>query len=340
MAQHNFKPRPLKEQVIVITGASSGIGLATAKMAAKRGARVVLSSRNEKELNVIVNEITEEGGSAIGVAADVGKYEDLEKVRTQTLEAFDRIDTWINNAGTSLYGYLMETDIEEERKLFETNFWGTRYGSQIALEEMSKKGGTIINLGSEVSVAAQPLMGMYSASKHALKAFTEALRSELRDKQLPIEVSLVRPTAIATPFAEHGANRLDEGEPALPSPLYHPDQVAEAILKCAVKPQRDIYVGGPARLSAILDTFFPQLKDIVAETRLKELKKGTAKKHQKSKENLHHAASGEGEKLGHFNNDIKKRSVYTELTTLGVLKTLVDASGIKKFIKHKKDKAA
>src|SRR6476469_10657338 len=185
--------KPVSDQVIVLTGASSGIGLATAKLAGERGAKVVLCSRNEDDLRAATEDIRQKGGEAIFVVADVSRYEDLLRLKDEAIKTYGRIDTWINNAGTSLFGYLMDTPIEDERKLFETNFWGTRMGCQIAVDCMKETGGTIINLGSEVSVAAQPLLGIYSATKHAVKAITEALRSELRDRNIPIEVTLIRP---------------------------------------------------------------------------------------------------------------------------------------------------
>jgi short-subunit dehydrogenase len=317
--------KPVSDQVIVLTGATSGIGLATARMAAERGAKLVVSSRNEDELRALTEDIRQKGGEAIFVVVDVSKYEDLLKLKDEAIKAYGRIDTWINNAGTSLFGYLMDTTIEDERKIFETNFWGTRLGCQIAVDCMKETGGTIINLGSEVSVAAQPLLGIYSASKHAVKAFTDALRSELRDQHIPIEVSLVRPTAIDTPFAEHGKNNLREGEPSLPAPLYSPDVAAEAILKTAENPQRDVYVGGPAKLSAIIDTFFPQVKDMVAETRMKELKKGTTTEHKEENENLHHASAEEREKGANEGTKFQN-SIYTDLTTLSFIKSITHSA--------------
>ncbi len=317
--------KPLSEQVIVLTGATSGIGLATARLAAERGAKVVLSSRNEDELRAITEEIRQKNGDCIFVVVDVSRYEDLVRLRDEALKKFGRIDTWINNAGTSLFGYLMDTSLVDERKLFETNFWGTRMGCQVAVECMKDSGGTIINLGSEVSVAAQPLLGIYSASKHAVKAVTEALRSELRDRNIPIEVSLIRPTAIDTPFAEHAKNNLKDGEPSLPQPLYSPDVCAEAILKNAENPQRDVYVGGPAKLSAIIDTFFPQVKDMVAETRMKELKKGTTEPHREENENLYHASAEESEHGA--NEGIKfQNSLYTDFTTLSFIKSITQSA--------------
>ncbi len=323
--------KPVAEQVMVLTGASSGIGLATAKMAAERGAKVVLCSRNEDELRAATEDIRQKGGEAVFVVGDVAIYEDLLRLKDEAIKKYGRIDTWINNAGTSLFGYLMDTSIEDERKLFETNFWGTRMGCQIAVESMRETGGTIINLGSEVSVAAQPLLGIYSASKHAVKAITDALRSELRDQNIPIEVCLIRPTAIDTPFAEHAKNNLDEGQPSLPSPLYSPDVCAEAILKSAENPQRDVYVGGPAKLSAIIDTFFPQVKDMVAETRMKDLKKGTAVPHKEENEGLHHASAEESEHGA--NEGVKfQNSLYTDLTTMSFIKSITTSA--RKSIEH------
>lgn len=317
--------KPVSEQVIVLTGASSGIGLATAKMASERGAKVVLCSRNEDELRAATEDIRQRGGTATFVVADVSRYEDLIRLRDVALTNYGRIDTWVNNAGTSLFGYLMDTPLDDERKLFETNFWGTRMGCQVAVECMQETGGTIINLGSEVSVAAQPLLGIYSATKHAVKAITDALRSELRDRNIPIEVTLIRPTAIDTPFAEHASDHLEEGSPSLPSPQYSPDVCAEAILKNAENPQRDVYVGGPAKLSAIIDTFFPQVKDMVAETRMKELKKGTTVPHKEENEGLHHASREESE-VGANEGTKLQNSLYTDLTTMSFIRTITQSA--------------
>jgi short-subunit dehydrogenase len=334
MSQIKFTPKKINEQTILITGASSGIGRATALLAAEKGAKIVLAARSEEDLKDVAEQITKIGSQALVVATDVSKKEDLENLREKAIAKFGHIDTWINNAGTSIYGYLLDADIEEERKLFETNFWGARIGSRLAVEAMKDNGGVIINLGSEVSVASQPLLGIYSASKHALKAFTDALRSELRDRNYPIEICLVRPTAIDTMFADHGANRLPEGEPSLPAPLYQPEVAAEAILKCAEHPQRDVYVGGPARLSAILDTFFPKVKDMMAESSMKELRKGTGKSHTLANENLYDAPE-ENEVHGTNEGKHHDRSLYTDITTMNVIKTLKDnfKSSLKEYRK-------
>src|SRR5687767_5283220 len=142
------KLKNLNEQVIVITGASSGIGLTTARMAAERGARVVLASRNEDALRKLANEINESGADAVSVVADVGKERDVEKIAAEALHRFGGFDTWVNNAGVSIYGDLEEVSTKDMRQLFETNFWGTVYGSLIAARNMKSRGGAIINIGS------------------------------------------------------------------------------------------------------------------------------------------------------------------------------------------------
>ena len=305
-----LKRKPLAEQVIVVTGASSGIGLATAKMAAKEGAKVVLSSRNLEDLEQIRQEITAAGGNAIAVVADVSKVEDLEHLRDAALEGYGRIDTWINNAGVSVYGNLMDLKIEDERTVFETNFWGIRNGSRIAVPELAKTNGVLINLGSEVSVRSIPLQGIYAASKHAVKAYTDALRMELEHDEIPVAVSLIRPTAIATPFPEHAKNSLREGEPSLPNPMYHPDAVAAAIIDCVEHPRRDVFVGAVSRIQSILEVVSPRFVDFIAEAMFfKEQSKG--KGHSEAEEGLDHAPKKEGNVRGKQSGIVLRESAYT-----------------------------
>jgi short-subunit dehydrogenase len=253
--------KSLDQQVIVITGASSGIGLATALLALRRGAKTVLIARSEDTLNDLQRNIDAAGGQAIVAVADVADRGALEDAARMAIERFGRIDTWINNAGVSIYGRLDEVSDEDNRRLFETNFWGTVYGSQIALPYLKRQGGALINVGSEVSDAVIPYQGMYSASKHAVKGFTDALRVELElvDKA-PVEIVLIQPTAVDTPYPQHARNYMDE-EPKLPTPQIDPEDVAEAILKAAEKGGRDITVGAMAKLDTMTAKIAPSLGD-------------------------------------------------------------------------------
>lgn len=252
--------RPLNQQVIVITGASSGIGLATAREAARRGARLVLASRNRKALDALVEELKTRGAEAVAVTADVGVQEDHQKILDAAMTAYGGFETWVNNAGVSIFGKLEDVAVEDQRQLFETNFWGTVYGSLAAVGHMRDTGGALINVGSEVSDRAIPLQGAYSASKHAVKAYTDALRMELEAERVPISVTLIKPASINSRYVEHAKNYMDV-EPQLPPPIYSPHAVAEAILYAAEHPIRDIFVGSAAKFMSSLGQRLPAVAD-------------------------------------------------------------------------------
>jgi short-subunit dehydrogenase len=256
--------KPINKQVIVITGASSGIGLATARLAARRGARLVLASRSDEALTRLQEEIRQHGGQAVHVHADVGHEGDVERIAAVAEEEFGGFDTWINNAGVSIYGKLAEIPIEDLRKLFETNFWGVVYGSLSALRYLRLHGGAIINIGSAASHAAIPLQGMYSATKHAVKAFTDALRMEVEAEELPVSITLIKPGSVDTPYTEHAKNYLTEA-PTNPPPYYAPDVVAQAILRCAEVPRAELIVGGAGKAISLAGRYAPRLRDILFE---------------------------------------------------------------------------
>ena len=253
--------KPLNEQVIVITGASSGIGLCTAESAARQGARVVMAARSEQVLQDAAARINGAGGRAVPVVADISKRDDVEKVAAAAAGAFGRIDTWVNNAGLAIYGRLDQVSDEDSRRLFDINFWGVVYGSLVALPLLKQNGGALINVGSEVSEAFVPILGMYSASKHAVKGFTDALRVEVEYvDEAPVSVTLIQPTAVDTPFDEHARNYMDK-EAKLPNNQIDPQEVADAILKAAVKPTRDIRVGAMSKLNTFVAKNFPGMAD-------------------------------------------------------------------------------
>ena len=253
--------KPLDEQVILITGASSGIGLCTAFLAAERGARLVLVARSEDTLSKLADQINNSGGEAIYIAADVAKREQLEDAADQAISYFGRIDTWVNNAGVSIYGRLDEVSEEDSRRLFDTNFWGVVNGSLVALPYLRQQGGTLINLGSEVSDAVIPLQGMYSASKHAVKGFTDALRVEVENlDKSSVSITLIQPTAVNTPYPQHAKNYMEKA-PKLPTPMIDPQQVAEAILEAATDGGRDVKVGALSVINTTMFKIMPSLAD-------------------------------------------------------------------------------
>jgi short-subunit dehydrogenase len=259
--------KPLDQQIVVITGASSGIGLATAFAAADQGAKLVLAARSEQTLEEIAQEIAQSGGEAYAVAADVADRAQVERIARTAMERFGRIDTWVNDAGISVYGRLQDIPEEDSRRMFETNFWGVVHGSLVALPYLRENGGALINIGSETSEAAIPLQGMYSASKHAVKGFTDALRIELQADDAPVSVTLILPTAVDTPFPEHAGNYLSQ-EPKLPTPQLEPEKVASAILDAAVDSTREIKVGAMSKLNTAMAKIAPGLADRMARLQM------------------------------------------------------------------------
>ncbi|WP_119462228.1 SDR family oxidoreductase [Rhodospirillaceae bacterium SYSU D60014] len=256
--------KPLREQVIVITGATSGIGLATARMASDCGARLVIAARNEEALQAVVAEIQNKGGEAVSVIADVGREADVNRIKDEAIRRFGGFDTWINNAAVSIYGRLDEVSIEDMQRLFDTNFWGQVYGSRAALSHFRDRGtpAKLINMGSVLGERAIPIQGIYSASKHAVAGFTESFRMEIDAAGLPVSVTLIKPSAIDTPYKDHAKNYLDEA-PKNPPPVYDVRVVARAILYACEHDRRDITVGGAGRLINLASSMAPRMSDRV-----------------------------------------------------------------------------
>ncbi|HEX3142445.1 MAG TPA: SDR family oxidoreductase, partial [Pyrinomonadaceae bacterium] len=236
------KLKQLADQTIVITGATSGIGLVTARLAAKRDAKSILVARTEPALEKLCAEIRAGGGHAEYVVADVADPKQVQHVADVAIEKMGGFDTWVNNAAVSIYGKIEQVPLADHRKLFETNYWGLVHGSLVASDHLRNKGGAIINVGSVLSDRAIPIQGTYCASKHAVKGFTDALRMELEHDGAPISVTLIKPSSIDTPYRQHAKNFLST-EPKNPAPVYAPDPVADAILYAAEHPVRDLYVG-------------------------------------------------------------------------------------------------
>ncbi|MFN2516140.1 MAG: SDR family oxidoreductase [Pyrinomonadaceae bacterium] len=308
----NLNLKDLKDQTLVITGASSGIGLVTARSAAKRGARLVLAARSEGALSQIADEINNAGGQAIYVRADVGVQSDVQDIAARAMERFGGFDTWVNNAGVSIYGNLTDVSIEDHRRLFETNYWGVVYGSLIAVEYLKQRGGAIINIGSVLSDRAIPVQGSYCASKHAVKGFTDALRMELEHDSVPISVTLIKPSAIDTPYKEHAKNYLSV-EPENPPPVYAPETVAEAILHCAENPTRDVFIGAGGKSLAAAGHYAPRTTDKVMELLMFDLQKTDKPARNREAHSLD-KPSGPSAERGNYEGHVAESSLYTKGT--------------------------
>lgn len=320
------KAKPLNKQVIVITGATSGIGLTTACMAAKRGAKVVMAARNEEALETICSAIKAAGGQCATVVADVGKREDVEKIAEVANTTYGGFDTWVNNAGIGAYARLEEMSDEDHQKLFQTNYWGVVYGSTEALKTLKKRGGTLINIGSISSEMPSPILSAYTASKFAVKGFTDSLRLEMIHEGSPARITLIQPSGIDTPFGEHAQNYMDE-KSQVPPPVYAPEVVAKAILHAAVHPTRDLVVGGWGRFMIALTRTVPLLADQVFSFAFFRTARQPGAPKRDTPKNLH-SAGEDGKRYGDQGHTFNS-SLYTTakmypvtslaLMTLGVL---------------------
>jgi short-subunit dehydrogenase len=302
------KLKPIDAQVIVITGATSGIGLTTARRAASEGARLVLVARNEDALKTLCTQLNADGSQgerAIYAVADVGDEQALRAAAALAVERFGGFDTWINNAGISIYGKNEEVSLEDQRRLFDTNFWGVVHGSRIAVEHLRERGGALINLGSEASDAPLPLQGVYAASKHAVKGYTDSLRVELQHDGAPVSVTLIKPAGIDTMFTRHAKNYMDV-EPLLPKPVYAPELVAEAILHAAQTPARDISVGAPTFLARSGMHHMPKMVDRLMRTMFSQ-QRSTRPENAPGQHALYEPGEGLQERSGGANGKVVLR---------------------------------
>jgi short-subunit dehydrogenase len=254
------KLKPISQQVVVITGATSGIGLATARRFAKAGAHLVIAARSETDLRKVAKDLRKKGVAVETVAADVGERDQVKRIAEAAIRRFGGFDTWVNNAGIGAYALLEDISDGDHQRLFQTNYWGVVYGSLEAVKHLKQRGGALINVGSIASEMPSPLLSAYAASKHAVKGFTDSLRLELMHQNAPIQVTLIKPSGIDTPFGEHARNYLSVAA-RVPPPVYSPELVANAIVHAATTPTRMVTIGGAGLVMSALAYFIPHLSD-------------------------------------------------------------------------------
>lgn len=255
--------KPIGDQVVVVLGASSGIGRESAKRLAARGARLVAAARNEAGLASLVDEIRARGGEAEYAVCDVVDFAQVEGVADLAVRRYGRIDTWVNCAAVLIFARFEETTLEEFRRVLEVNVMGQVHGARAALPHLRREGrGALISLSSVESVMSLPLHSAYSASKHAVAGFIDALRRELRAEGAPISVTSVRPATINTPIFTNALTRMGV-KPRGGPPFYDPGVVAECVLYAAEHPVRDLWAGGTGRIWALGQWTMPRVIDAI-----------------------------------------------------------------------------
>jgi short-subunit dehydrogenase len=244
-------------KVVVVTGASSGIGRATAVRFAKGGAHVVLAARREPALEGTAELCRKVGGTAQVVPTDVTKEEEVRHLLEAALEERGRIDVWINNAGVTLFAALEDASFEDHRRVIEVNLYGTMLGARAVIPVFRRqKSGVLINVGSVLSKIGQPVVPSYVISKFAIRGVSEALRAELASER-GIHICTVFPYAVDTQHFEAGANELGHTINAMP-PMQSPEAVAQAIARLAARPRRELHVPRYAALGVALHLLFPR----------------------------------------------------------------------------------
>jgi NAD(P)-dependent dehydrogenase (short-subunit alcohol dehydrogenase family) len=240
------RKRALREQVVVVTGASSGLGRSVARLAGRRGAKVVVTARNGEALEACVREIEAFGSEALAVPADCTVQDEVAQVVEQAVHRFGRIDTYVANAIVTVYAETYRYEPDELRRIMDVNFFGQVYGYWAVLPHLRESQGTFVSIQSALAYRGIPLQGGYCASKAALRNFFESARVELLKAGWGVDISVVHPAAINTPQFDRDRQKLGKQPQPVP-PIYQPEPFADAVLHCCEHPIRELPVGWGAQ---------------------------------------------------------------------------------------------
>ncbi len=319
------KLKPISKQVMVIVGASSGMGRATALEAANRGARVVVAARSAEGLASLVKEIENNGGEAEAVVADVSDYAQVENIGERARERFGGFDTWAHFSATAVYSAFSDMKPDEFKRVIDVNLTGQAYGAMVALRHMRHRGrGAVIFISSVEGEVSLPFHSAYAASKHGVNGLFDSIRLELAHAESSVSVTVVKPTGVNTPFFNNARTKIGV-KPKPPQPIYQPEHVAEAVLFAAENPVRELFVGGAAKMMVMGQRFFPRLIDMYL---LKAGFSGQRSRQPKAIDapaGLFSPETGDQRIHGDYSEQTKSYSCYTWLQTHPTAAALVKA---------------
>ena len=309
-------PRALSQQVVVVTGASSGVGRETALQLAEHGATVVAAARNVEALDSLHAEVRRLGGTATTVPTDVSDWAQVQALAQRAVDEHGRIDTWVNCAAVAVYGTVSDLAVAEIDRVLDVILRGQIYGMKAALSVMEPAGtGTIVNVASALGVRSVPLQSAYCAAKAGIRGFAQSLRMELAHAQLPVAVCTVLPSSINTPLFDHARSRMGVKPKPVP-PIYEPSVVASAILAVAQHPQHEVVVGAGGKMLTLVERLAPRLADQLLLGPGKTWSKQRTSEADDGVDNLFTASSGTGSAHGDFGSKAKSSSLYTEVFEL------------------------
>lgn len=305
--------KPIDQQVIVVMGASSGIGRETALRLARRGGKLVVAARSQDGLETLVDEIRREGGTVTPVVADVTDFAQVKAVADEAVAKYGRLDTWVGVAGVGVYAKFEDLAPEEFKQVIDVNLVGQAYGAMAALPHLKREGrGALIHVSSIESQVAFPYHSAYAASKHGIPGFLDALRLELHHDNLPISVTNIMPAAINTPFFSSARTKLGV-KPAAPPPVYQPGTVADQIVYAAEHPIRDMICGGAGKVFVQTQKISPLLMDQLHQLVSFKAQRTDEPKSADAPDNLFAPADGDNRVEGDFGDIAFKRSTYNWL---------------------------
>jgi short-subunit dehydrogenase len=260
----------MESKTVVLTGASAGVGRATAREFARNGARIALLARNEEALEAAAQEVRSEGATALVIPTDVSENDQVEAAAARAESELGPIDVWVNDAMASVFGRVHELAPEDFRRVTEVTYLGTVYGTMAALARMRPRDrGVIVQVGSALSYRAIPLQASYCGAKFAIRGFTDALRTELMHEGSGVRVTMVQLPGLNTPQFTWVRTTLRRQPQPVP-PIYQPELAADAIVTAAANPRRELWLGVNTAITIIGNHIAPRLADrYLAKTNVK-----------------------------------------------------------------------